>query len=207
MQLPTDPEIRALHARHAPTPAAFDLVYTHCAIVCRIAEQFLDRRGTGLDRGLVRAGSLLHDIGVYRLFGASGELDHARYIRHGILGHEILAEEGLPDALRRFCSHHTGISSDDVRAQCLPVPIGDYLPETGEELLVSHADAFHSKTDPPVFRTAASYTHSIRRFGAHKTTRFAAMLAAFGEPDFGPLTAAYGHALADRPSRRSFRDG
>ena len=34
---PTDDEILALHQRHAPTPEAFDLVYTHCVIVCGIA--------------------------------------------------------------------------------------------------------------------------------------------------------------------------
>ena len=28
-----------LYERHAPNPDAFDLVYTHCQIVLRIAEQ------------------------------------------------------------------------------------------------------------------------------------------------------------------------
>ena len=68
MQIPADKEIRAWHEKHAPSPDAFDLVYTHCAIVCGIAEQLLARSDLGLDGDLVRAGSLLHDIGVYRLY-------------------------------------------------------------------------------------------------------------------------------------------
>jgi hypothetical protein len=49
----------------------------------------------------VRAGRLLHDIGVYRLYDAAGKLDHANYIRHGFLGYGLLAEEGFPEAVGR----------------------------------------------------------------------------------------------------------
>src|SRR6202451_1001655 len=91
MRIPTDKEILVLHEKHAPTPGALDLVYTHCVIVCGIAEQLCSRLGPGLgvDIDLARAGSLLHDIGVYRLYGA-GSLDHANYIRHGVLGYDLL---------------------------------------------------------------------------------------------------------------------
>src|ERR1700761_6708273 len=88
MRLPSDPEIRALHERHSPAPAALDLVYTHCEIVTGVAGQLLARGARRLDAGLARAGSLLHDIGVYRLCGpdgSDGQLDQASYLRHGIL--------------------------------------------------------------------------------------------------------------------------
>src|ERR1700753_504822 len=138
MRVPSDAEIRALHERHSPTPAALDVVYSHCQIVAGVAEQLLDRAPPGLDAGLARAGSLLHDIGVYRLYGPGGQLDHDRYLRHGILGYELLRDEGLPEVLGRFCSRHTGmgLSPDDVRRQRLPLPPGDYRAETGEEQLV-----------------------------------------------------------------------
>ena len=45
MQIPTDDEILGLHEKHAPTRAALDLVYTHCVIVCGIAEQLHSRLG------------------------------------------------------------------------------------------------------------------------------------------------------------------
>src|SRR5215813_12177153 len=157
--IPTDRQIRALHERYAPTAEAFDLVYTHCEIVCKLAEQLLGSRRATLDADLVRAGSLLHDIGVYRLFSPSGELDHANYVRHGVLGYELLRDLGFPDLLCRFCSCHTGggLSRDDVLRQKLPLPVDDYLAESAEEKVVMYADKFHSKTTPPVFVTAASY--------------------------------------------------
>ena len=153
MLIPGDKEILALHEKHAPSQEAFDLVYTHCVIVCGIAEQLLHRPVPGLDAELVRAGSLLHDIGVYRLYDADGKLDDSEYVRHGLLGHGLLAEEGFPETLCRFASCHTGmgLSREDVRRQGLPVPAADYLAVSAEEQLVIYADKFHSKTSPPVF--------------------------------------------------------
>jgi uncharacterized protein len=189
MKIPADDEIRALHEWLAPTPQAFTLVYTHCRIVARIAAQLGSGRDT--DPALVRAGCLLHDIGVYRL-GASDA-----YVRHGLLGHEILTELGFDPVLRRFCSHHTGvgITRDDVLRQGLPIPPADYLAETGEERLVMYADKFHSKSTPPRFVSAASYTVAVARFGEDKAAAFTAMVAEYGEPDLAPLAAAYGHAI------------
>lgn len=194
-----DKGIRALHEKYAPSAEAFELVYTHCEIVCDIAEQLLSSLASGLNADLVRVGSLLHDIGVYRLYDTTGRLDHSRYVRHGLLGHELLSEEGLPDAIARFCSHHTGVglSSDDVSNQRLPLPVDNYLAESGEELIVMYADKFHSKTNPPVFITAASYAASIRRFGEEKESVFEAMRERFGDPDLGRLMARYGHAIAE----------
>jgi uncharacterized protein len=199
MRIPTDEEILVLHEKHAPTPAALDLVYTHCVIVCAIAEQLRSRPGAGLDVDidLARAGSLLHDIGVYRLYDDAGTLDHANYIRHGLLGYELLHAAGLPEAICRFASRHTGvgISRDDVLAQRLPIPPGDYLAETEEERLVMYADKFHSKTTPPVFRTASAGAGQLRRFGEDKVRAFQAMRDTFGEPDLARLSETYGHPL------------
>ena len=208
MRIPTDKEILALHEKHAPTPGALDLVYPHCVIVCAVAEQLCSRPGPGLavdthlavdidlavDIELVRAGSLLHDIGVYRLYDDAGALDHAKYIRHGLLGYELLQEEGLPETICRFASHHTGvgISRADVLAQRLPIPPADYLAETVEERLVMYADKFHSKTTPPVFRTASASAARLRRFGQDKVRAFQAMRDTFGEPDLAVLSEAYG---------------
>jgi uncharacterized protein len=201
MRVPTDEEILALHERHAPTPEALDLVYQHCLIVCGIAEQLHASAGLDSDLALVRAGCLLHDIGVYRLYDAAGRVDHANYIRHGLLGHELLRTAGFPEAICRFASCHTGmgLSKDDVIGQRLPLPPADYLAETGEEKLVMYADKFHTKTTPPALLTACAYAASVRRFGADKVARFESMRAAFGEPDLGPFHRAYGQRVIDCP--------
>jgi len=198
MRVPTDREILALHEKHAPTAKALDCVYTHCLIVCEIAEQLHASSGQEGDLDLARAGCLLHDIGVYRLYDDAGELDHANYLRHGLLGHELLREEGFPEGICRFASCHTGVglSRDDVLRQELPLPPGDYLAETGEETLVMYADKFHTKTTPPALLTADAYAASVRRFGADKAAAFESMRAAFGEPDLAPFSSAYGHRVA-----------
>ncbi|MFF7853224.1 HD domain-containing protein [Streptomyces sp. NPDC007904] len=186
MRIPGPEEIRALHEKYAPTAEAFALVHTHCEVVWSIAEQLLSAPRLGhLDADLVRAGCLLHDIGVYRLYGDDGSLDHANYIRHGLLGHEILEQEGFPETLRRFCSHHTGVgvTKDDVLRQGLPLPPADYLAVTDEERLVMYADKFHSKSRPSAFLSPDEYAAHVRRFGEDKVTAFEALRAEFGDPE------------------------
>ncbi|XTZ18383.1 HD domain-containing protein [Micromonospora echinospora] len=197
VRIPTDRQIRALHERFAPTLDAFDLVYTHCRIVCGLAEQLLAGREHELDVELVRAGCLLHDIGVYRLYDSSGEIQQRDYVRHGLLGHELLRDLGFPERLCRFCSCHTGmgLSRDDVVRQRLPIPVADYLAESDEERLVMYADKFHSKRTPPVFVSAATYVSGVRQFGSDKVDRFAEMVEQFGEPDLMPLANDYGHII------------
>ncbi|QDI67915.1 phosphohydrolase [Streptomyces calvus] len=185
MRIPGPEEIRALHEKYAPTAEAFALVHTHCEIVWSIAEQLISASRLDIDAELVRAGCLLHDIGVYRLYGDDGRLDHGNYVRHGLLGHEILEREGFPEPLRRFCSHHTGvgITRQDVLAQGLPLPPADYLAATDEERLVMYADKFHTKSRPSVFLSPDEYAAHVRRFGEEKVTAFGALRAEFGDPD------------------------
>ncbi|MEV3967795.1 HD domain-containing protein [Streptomyces sp. NPDC050698] len=191
MSIPGPAEIQALHEKYAPTSEAFSLVHTHCEIVWGIAEQLLAApRLAHLDADLVRAGCLLHDIGVYRLYDDEGRLDHRNYIRHGLLGHEILQAEGFPETLRRFCSHHTGVglTRQDIVSQGLPLPPADYVAVTEEERLVMYADKFHTKSRPSVYLTADEYAAHVRRFGADKVTAFQALRAEFGDPDLtGPV--------------------
>lgn len=187
-RIPTEDEIVDLHRRYAPTEEAFDLVLTHCRIVRDVAGQLLGHHD--LDVDLVRAGALVHDVGVHLL-------GDAPYLRHGVLGEELLRGLGWPERLSRFCAHHTGVglTRADVIDQGLPLPVADYLAETPEERLVMYADKFHSKTTPPVFVSAATYRESVRRFGPDHADRFDALRATFGDPDLGALSAASGHAI------------
>lgn len=196
MILPTVDEVRELHERYAPSREALDLVFTHCEIVSGIAEQLVAQTDIPVDADLVRVGALLHDIGVYRLYDQAGRIDHRNYVRHGVLGHEILHEEGFPERLRRFCSCHTGVglTRHDVRHQGLGIPEADYLAETVEEQLVMYADKFHSKTNPPTFLTADTYATRVEKFGADKVQAFGLLRARFGEPDLTPARIRYGHA-------------
>ncbi|MCU7729278.1 HDIG domain-containing protein [Actinoplanes sp. KI2] len=197
MRIPSDLAIRSLHERLAPNPTALDLVHTHCVIVAEIAAQLIARDRLDVDADLVRAGCLVHDIGVYRLYRPDGSLDHANYLQHGILGHELLRDLGFPEQLCRFCSCHTGvgITRDDILRQSLPLPPADYIAQTAEERLVMYADKFHSKSTPPKFLTAATYQSEVIRFGHDKAATFAAMVTDYGEPDLELLAATHGHVL------------
>ncbi|MFE7889777.1 HD domain-containing protein [Streptomyces sp. NPDC057412] len=186
MHIPGPGEIRALHEEYAPTAEAFASVHRHCEIVWSVAAHLLaSPRLAHLDAELVRAGCLLHDIGVYRLYDADGRLDHKNYIRHGLLGQELLEGVGLPAVQCRFCSHHTGVgvTRQDVVRQNLPVPPADYLAETPEERLVMYADKFHSKSRPDRFLAPDAYAAHVRRFGEEKVTAFQALRDEFGDPD------------------------
>lgn len=194
MQIPADSEIESLHRDHAPTRDAFESVYEHCRIVCQVAEQYLP--SLDVDGDLVRAGALLHDIGVYRLYTA-GSLDTAGYVRHGVLGHELLAGLGFSETISRFCSRHSGvgITRDDVLRQGLPIPVADYVAESQEEELVMYADKFHSKRTPPVFVSGASYEVAVRRWGEDKAVAFADLRHRYGDPDLAGLSDSTGQAL------------
>ncbi|MEV5962941.1 HDIG domain-containing metalloprotein [Kribbella sp. NPDC051952] len=195
MDLPTDDEILALHRDAAPTRDAFESVYPHCVLVCRIAEQYF--AGLDVDTDLVRAGALLHDVGVYRLYSPTGELNTIEYVRHGVLGHELLKDLGFPEEICRFASRHTGvgITRDEVLRGALPIPVDDYVPGSGEEELVMYADKFHSKRTPPVFVSGASYQVAVGRWGEEKAATFAALRARYGDPELAALGESTGYAV------------
>ncbi len=196
MNLPSLDDIQALHKKHAPTKESLDNVWTHCDIVRRIALQVADNYHAA-DRDLLEAGALLHDIGVYRLY-RNGVLDGKNYITHGLLGYELLKEEGFDEELCRFALLHTGvgITKEDVQKQALPLPIRDYIAETIEEKIVMYADKFHSKTNPPTFNSVGYYTDYMRsKFGEDKAHQFELFVADFGAPDLQPLSSQYGYDI------------
>ncbi len=190
--MPTDEEIIALHKKYAPNVAAFERVYGHCLIVWELAQQLLLRRPQPVDIDVVRAGCLLHDIGVYWLYDDNGQLQSEQYMRHGILGEEILRSEKYPESLCRVASHHTGtgLTSEDIERQKLPLPVADYTAKSIEERLIMYADKFHSKAVPQ-FNSVQWYGQYVRRFGAKKADTFNALVREFGEPDLVPLAAKY----------------
>lgn len=203
MALPSVEEIRELHEKYAPTEESFRLVYMHCEIVWQVASELISRNSLRVDTELVRVGCMLHDIGVYHLYDAQGNLDHKNYVRHGVLGYRILCNEGFDEILCRFCACHTGVglTKHDIISQKLPLPLGDYLAGTAEERLVMYADKFHSKTTPPKFLTSPSYSRYIARFGQEKVEAFDALRAEFGEPDVATVAARFGHAVEEPPER------
>lgn len=196
--LPSFEQIEALHHKYALSDTGFDLVFTHCKVVSDIAAQCIANKDLAVDAELVRVGCLLHDIGVYTLLDKNGkERPDIHYITHGIRGEVILKDEGFPEVIWRFASHHTGVglTKQDIMSQNLPLPLTDYMADTEEEELVMYADKFHSKEIPPCFNTYDYYRTAVAKFGPQKAQKFEQMTKEFGMPDLAPLIAKYGHRV------------
>lgn len=127
-----------------------------------------------LDAQFLEEAAMLHDIGVFlcdvpgiQCFGKEP------YIRHGLLGAQLMREEGLPRHAR-VCERHTGagIAAEEVKKQGLPLPSGDYLPETLEEKVICYADKFFSKTRLDREKTLEQAVNSLRKFGEEGVQRF-----------------------------------
>ena len=173
-------------ARHYdPASAAFRILTGHGELVARKALAAAARVAhLSPDLDFVRSAALLHDIGI--CLTASPGLDcHGTepYIRHGILGRNILEAHGLPRH-GLVCERHVGvgISAEDVRTARLPLPERDMLPVSLEERIVCYADKFFSKNgqEAPREKTLAEILAELEPYGREKIERFRGWAAAFG---------------------------
>lgn len=99
------------------------------------------------DLTFIEEAAMLHDIGMVKT--RASKLDcfgAAPYIRHGVLGREILDGLGFPRH-GLVCERHVGVglSIDDIRRQNLPLPLRDMRPVSLEEEIIAYADKFFSK--------------------------------------------------------------
>ena len=128
----------------------------------------------GADEQFLEEAAMLHDIGI-RWCHAPGIFctGTEHYIRHGLLGAELLRREGFPRHAR-VCERHTGtgLTRLQIEREKLPLPLADYVPETLEEQLVCYADKFYSKSHPDRVLTVDEAARSLARFGAEGVAKF-----------------------------------
>lgn len=135
-----------------------------------------------IDTEFAYEAAMLHDIGIFRT-NAPGIYCYGTepYIKHGILGRELLDSIGLyRHAL--VCERHTGagISIADIRKQYLPLPLRDMLPISIEEKLVCYADKFYSKSHPDSASTYDRIRKKLQKYGDATMARFNALHELFG---------------------------
>lgn len=163
--------------------ALLNLLLTHSEMVSRKALECAERRHFDVDREFIHRACMLHDIGIVgcdapSIFCTGKE----PYIRHGIIGGEMLRREGMPE-YARVCERHTGsgLTAKEIAASGLPLPHQDYLPETLEEKLICYADKFYSKSgDPKEEKSIERVRRSMEKFGAAPLARFEELHAMFG---------------------------
>ena len=133
------------------------------------------------DEAFIEEAALLHDIGIVLVdapaiacFGAEP------YIKHGILGAEILRGEGY-ERHALVCERHTGtgLTLQQIVAQDLPLPQRDMQPVSIEEQIICFADKFFSKTKLDREKTVEQARRSLVKFGAEGLVKFDAWCKRF----------------------------
>ena len=148
LKLPSKEECLALHKKYnSPKP-----VIEHCLTVTKIAENFCVQI-EGIDRELVVAGAMLHDIGRVK----------SHSIFHAVEGVKILEKEGLNEKLIQIVKKHIGTGILLAEAVELGLPPDDYIPKTVEEIVVSYADKLATGDRETSFEEALS--RLIVKFG------------------------------------------
>lgn len=125
--------------------------------------------------------AMLHDIGICRVDAPSIHCHGSEpYIRHGLMGAEILRAEGLP-LHARVAERHTGtgLTADEIIRQQLPLPAQDLLPESIEEQIICYSDKFYSKSHLDAEKTTEQALRSLAKFGEAGVEVFKAWMRRF----------------------------
>jgi len=160
------------------------ILVTHSKSVAEMAVAVARKHPeSGADEEFLYEAAMLHDIGIFmtdapgiQCFGTEP------YIKHGLLGGELLRREGLPRHARVAERHTgTGLTRETIERQQLPLPPGDYTPETIEEQIICYADKFFSKSHLERVRTPEQVLHSLEKFGPEGIARMKNWLHQFGD--------------------------
>lgn len=158
------------------------LLIIHSANVARKALDALETSGIAADERFIYEAAMLHDIGIIETDAPDILCNGSQpYIRHGLIGAEMLDSRGLT-MHARVCEHHTGagLNADDIHRQNLPLPPRDFCPVTIEEKAICYADKFFSKSgDPNREKSFEQVVHSMERHGADTLKRFLALHSLF----------------------------
>lgn len=164
-----------IHKYYVLQPKLEEILLKHSRDVAQRSLQIADAHPElHIDRTFIYEAAMLHDIGVLYT-DAPGIECHGteHYLRHGILGAQILRQEGLP-LHARVAERHTGtgLTASTIRNQKLPLPEQDFVPETVEEQIICYADKFYSKSRLDTPKTLEQVLVSLSRYGVDEMNRF-----------------------------------
>lgn len=167
--------------KHSFSDEIFEIVLRHSLEVLSKSIEIVNRKKLygETDFELIISGSILHDIGTF------GFLENKRnekvevtrneassYIRHGIIGAEILRREGLEgEALIAERHIGAGLTQKEIVANGWDLPHQDFLPISLEEKIICYADKFSSK-NPDKVDTLESIEKEFAGYGEESLKRF-----------------------------------
>lgn len=171
-----------------------DLVWNHSLIVRDIAMQLakkMEGKNIKTNIELVETGALIHDIGCYDCYEFVRK-NVKPYIQHGVVGSEILKNEGFDKKVCNIASIHlgVGITKENIVANKLPLEEKDFVPTTLEEKLVAYADNFHSKNGPK-FMTFEEARNKLAKLWTLSPVSFDEFKTIFGEPELEEIEKKY----------------
>ena len=154
---------------------ARDILLTHSECVTHKALQIADKHPElKLDRTFIQEAAMLHDIGIVKCDAPGIQCFGTEpYIKHGIIGADMLRAAGYPKHAR-VCERHTGagLSLEGIIAQDLPVPHREMVPVSLEEQAICFADKFYSKTHLEKEKSVEKARKSLERYGEEGVRRF-----------------------------------
>lgn len=197
MKLPSQKEIVQLHKKYAPTENDFELVYAHCQVVAEIALWCADNTKGSVDKPLLEAAALLHDIGSHPFLAAMGTNVAFRriYPQHALMGAKLLADEGFDPIICSIVETHPllGVTKEEFVRYNTAMPARDYVPDTIEGRLLCYADRFHSKN--PTFSRYETYLEQLKHQFPEQAAKFEDWAKEFGIPDVEALAKKYNHPI------------
>jgi uncharacterized protein len=155
---------------------AREILITHSRLVHDKCLRIIsDHPELGADKQFIVEAALLHDIGIFLTnapkIGCHGDYP---YICHGYLGREILEKEGLPNH-GLVCERHTGtgLTTEEIKSQNLPLPHHDMVPLSIEEQIICFADTFFSKgKDLEKEKKPDQVKQALKKYGDEKEEIF-----------------------------------
>lgn len=193
--IPSKQEILKLHRRYALDEEQFTLVTTHCKVVNEIALWCVSNNDLDVNKEVLEAACLLHDIGTYGFLLTEHDAVRKYYPQHAILGAKILEEEGVDPRIVEMVRTHVllGLTKEDIERQRWALPRHDFTPKTLEARLLCYADRFHSKT--PHFNSAEKFLERLSKDLPNQANKFKDWMEEFGVPDVAALAQKYNHPI------------
>ncbi len=167
-----------------PGTRRFDIVRRHGELVAARALKIAVELATAeIEEDFLYEAAMLHDIGIVKT--ATPQLDchgDQPYIRHGLIGRQMLEARGLPQHAL-VCERHVGvgITIGEIRNRNLPLPLRDMCPVTIEEKLICYADKFFSKTNDQSKKaqSAQNVVNHLKTYGRRQAETFIRWAARF----------------------------
>lgn len=128
----------------------------------------------GINIQFVKEAGMLHDIGIFKTDAPSIHcIGIEPYIKHGIIGSDIMTKEGYPQHAL-VCERHTGagLTLAEIKVKDLPLPHRDMIPVSIEEKLICFSDCFFSKTHLGQEKSVKDVREKLSKFGSRSVDQF-----------------------------------